>query len=171
LPASHSYELSYSYNLSCGFPLRDSYPIVGEGLVYPAIILAIAAAPYGVSLPVTYPAAASSADTSRSDCLRPRPRPMDRNAKARVMVYARELMRRTSQSAGRPNQVWLWGVMALRPFEGKIQPYPWRMGKIGAKIVSHGRYIAYQMAEIAIDCRKFICTSGGEGQNGQVVPI
>jgi hypothetical protein len=23
----------------------------------------------------------------------------------------------------------------------------------------------------AIDCRKFICTSGGEGQTGQVVPI
>jgi ATP-dependent DNA ligase len=27
------------------------------------------------------------------------------------------------------------------------------------------------LARKAIDCRKFICTSGGEGQTGQVVPI
>jgi hypothetical protein len=51
---------------------------------------------------------------------------------------------------GRTAESGLAGVMALRPFEGKIQPYPWRMGKIGAKIVSHGRYVAFQMAEVAL---------------------
>ena len=80
-------------------------------------------------------------------------RPLERTTAARTSLFGHRTVRHQSpanarspkHSAGDASTAQPWSLTSLRE----------KLIKIGAKVVSHGRYVTFQMAEVAVPRQMF----------------